>query len=102
MEFHVFQCRKDQDYFIVTDAAHVEQLYNSEVCPTKGDTLKKIGVFGEMGEERVAFNEGLAKRTIAEHGYYRFELLVSDDEYLGRPDQVLVIVGKLFVGLLCL
>ncbi len=27
-------------------------------------------------------------------GYYRFELTVSDDEYDGRPDQVLVIVGN--------
>ncbi len=27
-------------------------------------------------------------------GHYRFELLVSDDEYVGRPDQVLVIVGN--------
>ncbi len=71
MEFHVFQCKIDRDYFIVTDAAHVDRL-TPAVCPTPGDELEKVGVFAEMGEERVAFNEQLAKNSINHQGYYRF------------------------------
>jgi hypothetical protein len=77
MGFHVFQCQQDQDYFIVTDAEHADQVAKSDLCPSTGDTL-------EMGKERVAFDEGLAKRTIAEHGYYRFEAK-SFDPVAERP-----------------
>lgn len=71
MEFHVFQCKIDRDCFIVTDAAHVDSL-TSAVCPTPGDDLEKVGVFAEMGETRVAFNERLAKNSIDHQGYFRF------------------------------
>ena len=72
MEFHVFQCKTDRDYFIVTDAGHAQSM-NAAVCPTAGDKLEKIGVFSEMGEERVAFDENLARNSIEHQGFYRFE-----------------------------
>ncbi len=72
MDFHVFQCKKDRDYFIVTDAAHADSL-PTNLCPTPGDEMEKIGAFQEMGKERVAFDEQLAKNSIKSQGYYRFE-----------------------------
>ena len=84
MEFHIYQCISDQDYFLVTDAEHQEALLESDLCPTKGDEMKKVGVFGEMGEERVAFNEAIAKNSIEEHGFYRFEAK-SFDPVAERP-----------------
>jgi hypothetical protein len=72
MEFHVFQCKSDRDYFIVTDAAHAESM-TATVCPTAGDEMEKIGVFSEMGDERVAFDEKLAINSINHQGFYRFE-----------------------------
>lgn len=84
MEFHVFQCKSDQDYFIATDAEHEPALLKADLCPTKGDEMKKIGVFGEMGEERVAFDENLAKNSIKAHGFYRFEAK-SFDPVAERP-----------------
>ncbi len=32
MDFHVFQCKIDRDYFIVTDAAHAKSM-TATVCP---------------------------------------------------------------------
>lgn len=78
MEFHIFRCNSDQDYFIVTDAEHEAAVLESDLCPTKGDKLEKVGVFGEMGKERVAFDEGIATRSINEHGFYRFEAKTFD------------------------
>jgi len=49
MEFHVFQCKSDRDYFIVTDAAHAESM------------------------TAVAFDEKLAINSINHQGFYRFE-----------------------------
>ncbi len=72
MDFHVFQCKTDRDYFIVTDAAHAESL-TAAVCPMAGDEMEKIGVFSEMGDERVAFDEKLAINSINHQGFYRFE-----------------------------
>ena len=40
------------------------------VCPTQGDELEKVGVFEEMGKDRVAFDEGFAKRSIGSQGYF--------------------------------
>ena len=37
-----------------------------------------------MGRERIALDEGFAKRTIAEHGYFRFEAK-SFDPVAERP-----------------
>jgi hypothetical protein len=84
MEFHVFQCKSDPDYFIVTDEAHCEAVTERNVCPTPNDELVKIGVFGEMGKERAAFDEGLAKRSIESQGFYRFEAK-SFDPIAERP-----------------
>ena len=78
MEFHVFRCTSDQDYFIVTDAAHEAAARQANLCPTRGDKLEKVGVFGEMGKERAAFDETIAKNSIAEHGFYRFEAKTFD------------------------
>jgi len=72
MEFHVFQCKTDKDFFIVTDEGHLDVLNNPEISPTPGDELEKVGVFGEMGKDRAAFDENLAKRSIENQGYYRF------------------------------
>jgi hypothetical protein len=72
MDFHIFQCKIDRDCFVVTDAAHTESVTGA-LCPSPGDELEKVGVFAEMGKERVAFDEQLAKNSIAHQGYYRFE-----------------------------
>ena len=72
MEFHVFQCKLDKDFFVVTDEAHLDVLKNPKVTPTPGDELEKVGVFGEMGKDRAAFDEGLAKRSIESQGFFRF------------------------------
>lgn len=71
MKFVVFQCSKDPDYFIVTDEAHRNEMKGG-LCPNGGD-LEEIGDFSEMGEERAAFDETLAKNSIKKQGYYRFE-----------------------------
>ena len=71
MKFVVFQCSKDPDYFIVTDEAHKSEMKGS-LCPSGGD-LKEVGEYSEMGAERAAFDETLAKNSIEKQGYYRFE-----------------------------
>ena len=77
MEFHVFRCKKDQDYFVITDDEHAETLGN-DVCPAPDDELEKVGVYSEMGEDRVAFDEKIAKEFIRRQGYYRFEAPTFD------------------------
>ncbi len=77
MKFHVFRCKLDRDCFIVTDEDHAEKLTN-EVCPSPGDELEGIGAFSEMGEDRAAFDEGLAKRSIEHQGYYLFHSKTFD------------------------
>jgi len=72
MEFHVFQCRRDRDYFIVTDEAHLDKV-TAAVCPGSNDELEIVGVFAEMGPSRAAFDEKLAKNSIESQGFYRFE-----------------------------
>ncbi len=67
MEFHVFRCKKDQDYFVVTDEEHAGKL-GKDVCPTPDDELEKVGVYSEMGEGRVAFDETIAKEFIRRQG----------------------------------
>ncbi len=84
MEFHVYQCQSDHDYFIVTDEKHADAVMSGNVCPTPGDELIKVGVYGEMGKERVAFDEGLAMRSIEAQGFYRFEAK-SFDPVAERP-----------------
>jgi len=84
MELHVFQCKSDKDYFIVTDEAHLANVKKAALCPTAGDTMEKVGVFDEMGKERAAFDEDLAKRSIEHQGYFRFEAK-SFDPVAQRP-----------------
>ena len=77
MRFLVFRCRSEPDCFIVTTEAH-KTVLSGDVCPTPGDKLEKIGAFQEMGEERAAFNEKLAKQAIEENGFYRFHSKTFD------------------------
>lgn len=72
MSFHVYRCKRDQDIFFVTDDDHVEKV-TDRLCPTPDDVLQKVGVFSAMGESRAAFDETIAKNSIASQGYYRFE-----------------------------
>ena len=83
MEFHVFQCKTDRDFFIVTDEAHLDVLKDPGITPTPGDELEKIGVFGEMGPDRAAFDEGFAKRSIESQGFFRFHSKTYDP--MGEP-----------------
>ncbi len=78
MKFHVFQCKTDKDFFVVTDKAHLNALKDLNVSPTPGDELIKVGEFDEMGEERVAFDEAFAKRSIESQGFYRFHAISLD------------------------
>ena len=71
MKFYVYQCKKDPDYFIVTDEDHRDSV-KPELCP-RGGGLEDVGEFPELGGQRVAFNETLAKNVIQNHGYYVFE-----------------------------
>lgn len=77
MEFHVFRCKKDRDYFVVTDQEHADTL-GSDACPTPDDELEKVGVYSEMGADRVAFDETIAQEFIRRQGYYRFEAPTFD------------------------
>jgi len=72
MKFIVYQCSVDRDYFIVTDKAHEDDVLKTKPCPSGGE-LKKVGEYEEMGQDRAAFDEQLAKNSIAHQGYYRFE-----------------------------
>ena len=83
MEFHIFQCEREKDCFVVTDAEH-EAAINNKICPYPNDKLVKVGVFSELGKERVAFDEGLAKRSIATQGFFRFTAK-SFDPVAERP-----------------
>ncbi len=71
MKFVIYRCKATPDYFIVTDEAHRSQI-RGELCP-EGGALEEVGIFPEMGEARVAFNEAIAKDAIKVQGYYRFE-----------------------------
>lgn len=71
MRFVIFRCVNDPDFFIVTDEAHVAQV-GSSCCPSGGE-LERLGEYGEMGDQRVAFDETLAKNSIEHQGFYRFE-----------------------------
>ncbi len=71
MKFMVFQCSKDPDYFIVTDEAHKGEVKGG-LCPNGGD-LQEVGEYPEMGADRAAFDETVAKNSIHKRGYYRFE-----------------------------
>lgn len=76
MKFIVFRCSRSPDYFVVTDDAHLKGV-SAAVRPGDGE-LERVGEFPEMGEERVAFNEALAKDAIKRQGWYRFESKTYD------------------------
>ena len=72
MSFLIYQCTKDPDYFIITDEGHKARV-SGRLCPSGGE-LKALGNFEEMGIERAAFDETLAKNSIEKQGYYRLEV----------------------------
>ena len=71
MDFIVYRFKREQDDFVVTDAEHEGQL-SADKCGMPGDELEKVGIFAEMGEQRAAFDESLAERSIEHQGFYRF------------------------------
>lgn len=77
MEFLVYRFKREQGDFVVTDAEHQGGL-TAEKCGMPGDELESVGNFAEMGPERVAFDEGLAKRSIEHQGFYRFHSKTFD------------------------
>lgn len=77
MLFTVFQCTTERDRFVVTDEDHASGLTPATACPDGGG-FEKIGEFAEMGADRVAFDEALAKRAIKDHGYFSFHAKTFD------------------------
>ena len=71
MNFRVYRCTKDPDYFIVTDESHLDKI-DGEICPS-GGSIEIVGEFAEMGDIRAAFDETLAKNSIEHQGFYLFE-----------------------------
>ena len=53
--------------------------------PNGGD-LEKVGAFAEMGKDRVAFSEDIAKSAIRKQGYYRIEAKSFDPVAAAEPD----------------
>jgi hypothetical protein len=68
MKFIVYQSSKQPGVFVVTDAEHQDT-----VREKLGAEFEKLGEYPEMGKERIAFDETLAKNSIGHQGYYRFE-----------------------------
>ncbi len=83
MQFHVFQYKTGKDFFVVSDEDHLDALKKPDVSPTPGDELEKLGVFGEMGKERTAFDEEFTKRSIKSQGFCRFHSKSLDP--MGAP-----------------
>jgi hypothetical protein len=71
MMFVIYRCKADPDYFVITDPEHKDAVTDS-ACPNAGG-LEKVGDFKEMGENRVAFNEDIAKDAIKNQGFYLIE-----------------------------
>ncbi len=76
MKFTVYRCVDDPDLFVVTDDVHRKDI-SAAACPGGGG-IKEVGRFDEMGEDRAAFNEMLAKDAIKTQGFYRFEAKTWD------------------------
>lgn len=76
MTFVIYQCEDAPEYFVVTDTEHMREV-KKEVCPG-GSGMKEIGTYSELGKDRVAFNETIAKDAIKNQGYYRFEAKTWD------------------------
>jgi len=83
MEFHVYRCVADPDYFLITNAENAPKLSGNE-CPNGGE-LEKVGEYPELSDTRVAFNEDIAKSAIRKKGYFRIEAK-SFDPVAVAPD----------------
>ena len=64
MQFHVYQSPNEPDHYFVTD--------KDAATTTLPGRLIDVGVFPEMGDKRVAFNEEIAKSAIRSQGFYEF------------------------------
>ncbi len=71
MKFVVYRYTDAPDNFLVTDEAHRGTVKHDAGADDR--ELEEIGIYDEMGEERAAFNETLAKDSIKTQGFYRFE-----------------------------
>ena len=77
MQFLIYRFKREADTFVVTDKEHSKDITPAK-CGVPDDELEMIGAFGQMGEERAAFDEGLAKRSIDQQGFYRFHSKTFD------------------------
>lgn len=75
MKFLVYRCTEEPDLFVVTDDEHADQLLG-KACPS--GKLEKVGEYDEMGPERAAFDERIARSSIRHQGFYRFEAKTFD------------------------
>lgn len=64
MQFHVYQSADQPDHYFVTDQ-------DAETAKLPGGLID-VGMFPELGDKRVAFNEGIAKSAIRSQGFYEF------------------------------
>ena len=64
MQFHVFQSPKEPDHYFATD--------EGAAAGKLPAGLIDVGVFPELGDDRVAFNEKIAKSAIRGQGFYEF------------------------------
>jgi len=70
MTWLVYRFEKERDRFVVTDGEHERAAI--EKLSAGGTKLEKVGEFPELGAERAAFDERIARNSIRDHGFYRF------------------------------
>lgn len=71
MRFIILQCKDDPAYFIATDPHHVDQM-PAGICPD-GAEAQRVGEWDESEIREGTFNKEIARNTINESGFYRFE-----------------------------
>lgn len=71
MMFHVFQSSNDPNHYVITDEGHMKDGTTSEKFHL--DKMTNLGVYSELGEGRIAFNEHIAKGAIERLGAYEFD-----------------------------
>ena len=64
MQFRVYQSPEESDHYFVID--------ENTVAGKLPAGLIDVGVFPELGDDRVAFNEKNAKSAIRGQGFYEF------------------------------
>lgn len=66
MKFLVYRCTEEPDLFVVTDDEHADKL-SAKACLS--GKLEKVGEYTEMGPERTAFDERIARNSIRHQGF---------------------------------